>query len=243
MDALGAAQAVLALGLLPGGLVLALSGWTAVRLGGRSGEWSFDPRELFVLLLLDLAVAQAPVPSSPIPSLPPGSGAGPDVAVVVLLLAGALAAATPPARPGWRWLAGATTLAALLAVAYGAASLSLTAITGRPGVSLLAARAATAAAILVAAPILTSSWRLSSATEATLLAGMAILAFSLVPPAGLPAWAAALATGLTVVAATGYATAVLRWRASLLVAQPNLGVACLLSGAAAVAAVLISVLA
>jgi hypothetical protein len=242
MDALGAAQAALALGLLPGGLVLALSGWIAARLGGRPGLWSFDARELFVLLLLDLAVAQAPLPSSPIPSLPPGSGAGPDIAVVALLLAGALAAATPRARPGWRWLVAATAVTAMLAVSFGAASLSPPAIIGQPGGSLLAARAATAAAILVATPILTATWRLSPAAEATLLTGTAILALSLVLPPGLPAWAAALATAVTLVAATGYAAAAVRWRESLSRAQQNLGVACLLSGVAAVAAVLVSAL-
>lgn len=243
MDALGAAQAVLALALLPGGLVLALSGWVAQRLGGRSSLWSFDARELFTLLLLDLAVAQAPLPASPIPSLPPGSGSGPDIAVVALLIAGALAAATSPGRPGWRWVSAAAAVTAVLALGFGAASLSLSAIVGQPGASLLAARIATAAAILVAAPALTSSWRLSSAAEATLLAGIGLIALSLVVPAGLPAWAAAAATTMAAAGAAGYAAAAMRWRDPLSRVQPSLGVVCLLSGAAALAAVLVSVLA
>jgi len=242
VDALGAAQTVLALGLFPGGLVLALSGWAAQRLGGRTGLWSFDARELFTLLLLDLAVAQAPVPSSPIPSLPPGSGSGPDVAVVAILIAGALAAATTPGRPGWRWVSGATAVTAVLALAFGAASLSLSAIVGQPGASLLAARIATAAAILVATSALISSWRLSSAAEATLLAGVGVIALALVVPTGLPAWAAALATAMVFAGATAYAGAVMRWRAPLSRVQRSLGVVCLLSGAAALAAVLVSVL-
>lgn len=243
MDALGAAQTVLALALLPGGLVLALSGWLAQRLGGRSGMWSLDARELFTLLLLDLAVAQAPLPSSPIPSLPPGSGSGPDIAVVALLTAGALAAATSPGRPGWRWVSAGAAVTAVLALAFGAASLSLSAIIGQPGASLLAARIATAAAILVATPLLTSSWRLSSAAEATLLAGMGLIALSLVVTAGLPAWAAAVATAMAVAGAAGYAAAAMRWRDPLSRMQPSLGVVCLLSAAAALAAVLVSVLA
>lgn len=243
MDALGAAQAVLALGLLPGGLVLGFSGWAAQRLGGRPGSWSFDARELFTLLLLDLAVAQAPLPASPIPSLPPGSGAGPDIVVVALLLGGAVAAATSSSRPGWRWVSGATAVAAVLALAFGAASLSLPAIVGQPGGSPLAARIATAAGILVATPAVTASWRLSSAAEATLLAGVGIIALSLVVPAGLPAWAAALATALAVLGATAYASALLRWRQPLVRGQTRLGVVCLLCGAAALAAVLVSVLA
>lgn len=243
MDALGAAQTVLALGLLPGGLVLALSGRAAQLLGGQhSGLWSADARELFTLLLLDLAVAQAPLPSSPIPSLPPGSGSGPDIAVVTLLVVGALANATSPGRPGWRWVTGATAVTAVLALAFGAATLSLPAIVGHPGASLVAARVGTAAAILVAAPALTSSWRLSNAAKSTLLAGVGVVALSLVVPVGLPAWAAALATALVVLGATGYAGAVVRWRAPLLAMQPSLGVLCLLSGAAALAAVLVSVL-
>lgn len=242
MDALGAAQAVLALGLLPGGLALALSGWAAQRLGGRSGLWSLDARELFTLLLLDLAVVQAPVPSSPIPSLPPGSGSGPDIAVVALLIVGALAAATTWGRPGWRWLDAAVAVTAVLALAFGAASLSLSAIVGQPGASLLAARVATVAAILVATPALTSSWRLSSAAEATLLAGVAVSALALVVPAGLAAWAAAMATALVFAGATGYAGAVMRWREPLSRLQRSLGIVCLLCGAAALAAVLVSVL-
>lgn len=243
MDALGVAEAVIALGLLPGGLVLGLSGWAAQRLGGRPGRWSFDARELFTLLLLDLAVAQAPLPASPIPSLPPGSGAGPDIAVVALLLGGAVAAATSAGRLGWRWVSGATAATAVLALAFGAASLSLPAIVGQPGASLLAARVATAAGILVATPALTFAWRLSSAAEATLLAGVGVIALSLVVPAGLPAWAAALATAAVVLGATAYAGALLRWREPLSRGQPSLGVVCLLCGAAALAAVLVSVLA
>lgn len=242
MDALGAAQAVLALGLLPGGLVLALAGLAAQRLGGRRGLWTLEARELVTLLLLDLAVAQAPLPSAPIPSLPPGSGSGPDTAVVALLIVGALAAATTPGRPGWRWVSGATAVTAVLALAFGAASLSLSAIVGQPGASLLAARIATAAAILVATPALTSSWRLSSAAEATLVAGTGIIALSLVVPAGLPAWAAAFATAMVVLGATAYAGTVMRWREPLSRVQRTQGVVCLLSGGAALAAVLVSVL-
>lgn len=222
--------------------MLGLSGWSALRLGGRSGMWWFDARELFTVLLLDLAVAQAPLPASPIPSLPPGSGAGPDIAVVALLLGGALAAATSAGRPGWRWVCGATAVTAVLALAFGAASLSLPAIVGQPGGSLLAAKAATAAGILVATPALTSSWRLSSAAEATLFAGVGVIALSLVAPAGLPAWAAALATAMVVLGATSYAGALVRWREPLSRVQPSLGVICLLCGAAALAAVLLSVL-
>ena len=243
MDALGFAQTALALGLFPGGLVLALSGCAVQRLARRSGLWTLDARELFTLLLLDLAVAQAPLPSSPIQSLPPGSGSGPDIAVVALLLAGALAAASPAGRPGWRWVTGAVSAGAVLALAFGAASLSFTSIVGQPGASLEAARAATTAAILVAAPMLTASWRLSSASEATFLAGAATVALSLLLPQGLPSWGAALASALAVIAATAYAGAIGRWRASLLRAHPSLGVVCLLSGAAALAAVLVSVLA
>lgn len=242
MDALGAAQTVLALGLLPGGLVLAFSGWAALRLGGGSGLWSFDARELFTLLLLDLAVAQAPVPASPIPSLPPGSGSGPDIAVVALLIVGAVAAATLPGRDGWRWVSGVAAVTAVLALAFGAASLSLEAIVGQPGASSLAARVATTVAILVATPALTSPWRLSSAAEATLRVGVAVVALALVVPAGLPGWAAALATAMIVAGATVYGGSVLRWREPLSRLQPSLGVACVLAGGAALAAVLVSVL-
>lgn len=243
MDALGFAQTALALGLFPGGLVLALSGATAQRLARRSGLWTLNTREVFTLLLLDLAVAQAPLPSSPIQSLPPGSGSSPDIAVVALLLAGVLATATAAGRSGWGWVTAVVAVSAVLSLAFGAASLSLTTIVGQPGASLEAARAATTAAILVAAPMLTASWRLSPAAEGTVLAGTAIVALSVLLPQGLPTWGAALTSALALIAAAAYAGAVTRWRASVSRAQSSLGVVCLLSGAAALAAVLVSVLA
>lgn len=243
MDALGAAQTALALGLLPGGLVLALAGWLAGAAGGRRGVWSVNLPEVSALLLLDLAVAQAPISASPIGSLPPGQGAAPDIAVVALLFAAAVAVAMPGARPGWHWALGGALAAAALTIAFGAASLSLPAITGHPGTSMLAARAAAAAALLLAGPALTGGCRLSAAGEATLLAGLAILGLALLNPTGLGAWQAALATVLTLVAATAYAAAVVRWRAELARFRGESGVACLCAVGATLAAVLVGVLA
>ncbi|HEX6538326.1 MAG TPA: hypothetical protein VF155_04010 [Candidatus Dormibacteraeota bacterium] len=242
MDALGAAEAVLALALLPGGLLLASAGWLGAAAAGRRGLWSLGPREVVVLLLTDLAVAQAPLPGSPITTLPPGQGAAPDIAVVALLIAAAVATATSERRPGWPWVIAGTLSGAALTVALGAASLSLPAITGHPGASMLAARAAVAVAVLVAAPALTWGSRLSPPGEATLLAGLGLLGLSLLSPPALPAWQAALATALAAVAAAAYAGAVLRWRARLASLQVESGVACLAAGAAAVAAVLVGTL-
>lgn len=239
MDALGAAEAVLALALLPGGLTLAFAGWVGAASAGRRGVWSLDAREVVALLLADLAVAQAPLPGSPISSLPPGQGAAPDIAVVAMLVAAAVAAATSERRPGWPWVIAATLAGAALTIAFGAASLSLPAITGHPGASMLAARAALAVALLVAGPVLTSGCRLSPVGEATLLAGLALLGLSLLSSPALPAWQAALATALAAVAAAAYAGAVLRWRAPLARLHAEAGIACVLAVTAAVAAVLI----
>jgi hypothetical protein len=133
VDPLGLAQTTLALGLFPGGVVLALAGWLAARLAGRRGGWALDRRELFVLLLLDLAVAQAPVAGSPIASLPPGHGASANIAVVAAVVAAALVAASRETARGMRVAAAVVVVAAALALAVGAASLSLPAITGHPG--------------------------------------------------------------------------------------------------------------
>lgn len=237
---LGVAETVLALALFPGGIVLALSGWGAARLAGRRGTWSLDRREVFVLLLLDLAVAQAPVAGSFIPSLPPAQGAAPNIAVVAAVLAAALAVAS--AETGRRRRVGAAlvVMSASMALALGAASLSLPAITAHPGAGMLAARAATAAALLAAAPALTAGWRLSPIAEATVLAGVALLALSLVTPTGLSGAAMVLAAASTVVAAVLYATAVLRLRGHLLRSEPLLGVVWGLAGAGAIAAVVVT---
>ncbi|MGH7685715.1 MAG: hypothetical protein ACREN2_02700 [Candidatus Dormibacteria bacterium] len=242
MDALGAAQAVLALALIPGGALLAASGWAAAAAAGRRGTWSLEARELFALLLLDVAVAQAPLPGSPIGTLPPGQGAAPNLAVAALLLAGALVAAMPPTRRRLPLMLAAILVAAALAVGFGAASLSLPAIMGHPGAAMLAARAGLAAAVLLAGPVLTSGSRLSAAGEATLLAGLALLVLSLLAPPGLPAWQAALAAAAVVTVAVAYAAGVLRWRAQLAQIDAGTGVACVLAGAATLAAVTISTL-
>ena len=243
MDALGAAEAVLALALLPGGVLLGLTGWIGAAAAGRPGLWKLDAREVFALLLLDLAVAQAPLPGSPIATLPPGQGSAPDIAVVFVLVAAALAAATSRRRPGWPWVIAATLTAAALTMALGAASLSLPAITGHPGASMLAARVAVAVAVLASAPVLTAGCRLSAAGEATLLAGLALLGLSLLTPPSPPAWQAALSTALAAIAAVAYAGAALRWRPALAGLQSATGVTCVIAGAAAVAAALIGTLA
>jgi hypothetical protein len=107
---------------------------------------------------------------------------------------------------------------------------------------MLAARAGLAAAALLAGPVLTSGSRLSAAGEATLLAGLALLVLSLLAPPGLPAWQAALAAAAMVAVAVAYAAGVLRWRAQLARIDSGTGVACVLAGAATLAAVTISTL-
>ena len=233
---------MLALVLFPGGLLLAVSGWSAAAAAGRRGTWSLDAREVSALLLLDVAVAQAPLPGSPIGTLPPGQGAAPNLAVAALLVAGALLAAIPPTRRRMPMMLAAVVVAAALGVAFGAASLSLPAITGHPGAAMLAARAGLVAAVLLAGPALTSGTRLSAAGEATLLAGTALLALSLLAPPGLPARQAAMASASVAVVAAAYAASVLRWRAQLARIDAGTGVACALAGAATLAAVTISTL-
>lgn len=240
MDVLGVAQTILALGVFPGGVVLALCGVSAARLAGRRSGWSADPRELFALLLLDLAVAQSPIAGSFIPSLPAASGATPNIAVVAVVLAAALTLAAPETARRRRAAAAAVVLAASMALAVAAASLGLPSITGHPGGAMLAARAATAAALLAAAPALTAGSRLSASAEASLLAGLALLGLSLVTPAGLSGGAVALAAASTVGAAVLYAASVLRLRPHLLRAEPLLGAVWGLAGAGAIAAAVIA---
>ena len=240
MDPLGVADAVLALALYPGGLLLLALGWGASRVAGFAGRWTPNAREVAVLVVLDAAVASAPLPGSLVTSLPPAAGAAPNLVVVAVLVAAAAALAAPERWTPRPILTGLMAVAAVTALAVGAASLSLPAIVGQPGIAMQAARAAAAAAMLVAAPIVAGSRRLSPPGRATVIAGLGLLGLSLaVPPVSGGGEAAVTAASVVVVSAL-YAACVQRWRAAMVRAQSQLSVLTGLLCAAAIAAVTVA---
>ena len=241
MDPLGLAEAVLALAVYPGGVLLLVLGWGACRLSGFSGGWAPNVREVAVLVLIDAAVASAPIPGSLVSSLPPAAGAAPDLAVVVVLIAAATALAAPERWTARPVVTGLFAVAALTGLAVGAASLSLPAIVDQPGPEMAAARAAAAAALLVAGPIVAVSRRLAPPTRTTVSAGLGLLGLSLAAPAADGGAQAALTAAAVVVLAAVYAACAQRWSEVVVRAQPQLSVLTGLLCAASVAAVVLAV--
>ena len=206
MDALGLVEAVIALAVYPGGLFLALTA-AAVRRGAglRGGAGGIPAAGLAALVAAGFAASLAPLPASPATVLPPVAGAEPNLVVASILLAAAVALA---ARGGWdarRLFAAGVAVVSLGTLAAAATTLALPSIDAAPGNTLVAARAATATALLVAAPFFCRTFGAGpAAVRAALTATAAILAFSLVTPAQLTGGAAALASLAVFAAALVY---------------------------------------
>lgn len=236
MDPLGVAEAVLAITVYPGGLFLALAVWGPARLAGASWRRMPTPRELGALVALDLAVAMAPLPASPATSLPPAGGPGPDLVVMAVLVAAAVALTAPRPWSARRLAAGAAIIAALSLAAIAAASLGLVAIAGQPGAEMEAVSAFAAAAVLAAAPEICGSPRRAPLTRPVVLVGVALLGLSLLVPAGLVGWAALAGAVAAGVAGAGYGCLVIFGDAWLQRVQTAISALC---GALAAAAIVV----
>ena len=235
MDALGLVDAVIALAVYPGGLFLAITAWALRRGAGlRGGARGIPASGLAALAMAGFAVSLAPLPASPATVLPPVAGAAPNLVVASILLAAAVALA---ARGGWdarRLFAGGVAMVSLAALAAAVTTLAMPSIDAAPGNAMIAARAATALALLLAAPFFCRTFGAGPpAVRAALTATAAILAFSLVTPAQLTGGAAALASLAVFAAATAYGV-VLRLLGRLIRAEHR-GVLTLAAAAAAVA--------
>ena len=235
MDPVGLAQAVLALAVFPGGALLAAVAGLAARAGHGPVSAALGAREVAALVLVDAAVALAPLPGSPVASLPPGVGASPDLAIAAILLT----AAVTVARAGWtgrQALGAGAAVVSAAALAAGAASLSLPAIVAAPGTAMLAARAAAAVALLVAGGAAVAGSELPLRSRAALLAGIGLLACALPAPVPAKTWQAAVTSAIIAVAALLYASAAL-WLAPRLQRMALLpGVAAAVCCAATIAA-------
>ncbi|MFN2582819.1 MAG: hypothetical protein ABR498_08785 [Candidatus Dormibacteria bacterium] len=208
MDALGVAAAVLALAVYPGGAALLVVGWSAWRLAGGK-TLVLNTLDVVAVALLDVGVALAPLPGSPISSLPPGSGVAPNLVVmaVVFGIAVACAASGRWTRDRTAAVAAAAASAAVLAIA--AASVSLPGIAGLPGPAMLAARISTAVSVLAAGAAVAAMIR-SGLTRAMTVAGFAVAGLSVLVPAGVTGWRGACAAVLVETATVVLAIVVMR---------------------------------
>ncbi len=242
MDPLGVLQAVIGLAAYPGGLLLVAAALLFRAAAGlHAGRQPLAAGGVAGMALADVAVALAPLPHSPVESLPPAAGAAPNLAVAVMLLAAALSLAA-----GGRWdrrhlVAALIALVPLAAIAAGAATLSLPTISVLPAAAPLAARAGAAAALLLTAPLLCDAFgRGAAAQRAVLTAACAILALSLLTPANLDGAQAALAAAAVVAGVAAYGV-LLRAAREVVRRAPVvvLGIATL-AGVASVAAVAVA---
>jgi len=239
MDPLGVLQAVVALAVYPGGLFLAGLVYLAGRLA-RAPRWhALRPRELAALITIDLAVAGAPLPSSPAGSLPPTAGAAPNLVVAALLVAASVVLVAPRRGDSRRVLSAAAATTAISLAVVATASLALTTITAQPGGVVAAVRAIAALAVLIAAPQLCGSPAGPALGRRAVLTGMALLGLSLLIPAGLAGWAAVAGAAASAAATIIYVVLVSSTHALLMRAQTVLTAACGALGAAAIVVVFV----
>lgn len=239
MDPLGILDAIVALAVYPGGLFFGGLVWLLGRLV-RAPRWpALRPRELAAIVTIDLAVAAAPLPSSPAGSLPPTAGAAPNLAVTALLVAASVVLVAPRHWDARRLVsaAGAVTAGALAVVAT--ASLALPAITGEPGGQAVAVRAIAAAAILLATPLLGGSLTDDLLGRRVVLTGMALLGLSFLVPAGLAGWPAVAGASVAGAATILYVVLINAAQALIARMQTVLSTLCAVLGAAAIVVVFV----
>jgi hypothetical protein len=207
MDALGLLFAFASLTVYPGGLYLLVIAW-GVRHGGRlpaAGERTSAAGWL-AMLAAAAAVSLAPLPGSPVSSLPPNGGVSPNLVAASILLAAAVGLGTGGGWTRRRLAVAVAVVIAAVMLAVATASLSLTVITAIPGTTLSAARACAAAALLIGAPLLCQPFsRAPVLVRAFLLSSLAVFALALVVSPQRQGWQALAAAIIVAVAAVSYA--------------------------------------
>jgi hypothetical protein len=210
MDALGLLFAFASLTVYPGGLYLALIA-SGVRRAARlpSAAERITPAGWLAMLAATAAVSLAPLPGSPVSSLPPNGGVSPNLVAAVVLLAAAVGLG---AGGGWtrrRLFVAVAVLVAAVMLAVATTSLSLTVVTAIPGTMLSAARACAAAALLVGAPLLCQPFsRAPVIVRSVLLSALTVFALALVVSPQRQGWQALAAAMIVVAAAVSYAAVI-----------------------------------
>jgi hypothetical protein len=241
MDPLGLLLEAVAIAVYPGGLFLAGLAWLTHVAGATPASTAIDGRGVASIVAATLAAAMASLPGSPAAAIPPPSGAAPNLAAAVLLLfvAGALAAPEP-----WsfrrRAVLGVSGISMLL-LGLVAASFSIPALAGAGGSGAAAARILAAVTALTAVPLVVQPHLTGGSATArltVLAATVEVVLSTLIPPS--LRWEPAILAVLAVVVATALYALLLRvGRAATQREHPSLvAIAIACCGAATVAALL-----
>jgi hypothetical protein len=207
MDALGLFFAFASLTVYPGGLYLSLIAW-GVRRAARLPETTerVSPAGWLAMVAATAAVSLAPLPGSPVSSLPPNGGVSPNLVVAGVLLAAAIGLGAAGSWTRRRLVVALAVVVSAVMLAVATASLSLTVITAIPGTALIAARACAGAALLVGAPLLCQPFsRAPVLVRAVLLSSLTVFALALVVSPQRQGWEAFATAIIVAVAAATYA--------------------------------------
>jgi hypothetical protein len=228
MDALGAALAVLALGVYPGGLYLLFLSRCAGWFGGLApGTRSLERADVLALVAAFAAAALTPLPGTPAAVLPPQGGASPDAILVGVLAALAVAAPGGGSWSRWRTAGVTATGAGALVLAGAAGSLSLLSIAALPGAGMTAARSLAGAALITVAPLAAGTdGAAPRIVRSTVMTMLMLIGASLMVPSGIH--------DASVVAAAAVVSAAVLGCAAALRAAPLLGSGSSLLGAGGV---------
>jgi len=216
VDPIGVLAAVLAIGVYPGGLFLALAAvlhrWTARHRRAVIGPPpSITPAAAVAVVGATVAAGMLPLTGSPALRLPPPGGVAGNLVAVGVLLAVSVDLGAGSIRAS---VLAAAAAVPVLGLAAAAGTVSVMVIAAVPDAAGLLARAIAAVLLVLAGASTGATW-----TASAVAAALALAASALVVPAALgdvPAPVAALAC-LAVVAASGVLTRwSVRWRTGLL---------------------------
>jgi len=242
MDPLGLLLAVVAIAVYPGGLLLAALAWLTHWAGNLPPGTRLDTRSLAAIVIAALAASMASLPGSPAAALPPPGGATPNLAAAVLLLfvAGALAAPEPWSfrRLALLGLGGVS----MLLLGLLASSFSIPALAGVGGAGASTARILAAIAALTAVPLVVQPHLATGAVTARLTvvaATVEVVLSTLLPPT--PHWeAATVAVAALVAGVVLYALLLRVGRAVTQREHPSLVAIAAICGTAATVAAIIA---
>lgn len=202
MDPLSVLRALLALGVFPGALLLAVCTGLAAAIAGIPRGRRATLEDVVAIAAAVAASGVAPLPGSPLNDLP----AGIALPSILLFVAVSVVWGTTSAWPRGRVIVAASVVTAVLCLALPATTLSATTVAGYPGRVETVARVLVAIAILAALPLVAEPFVATSSrwSRAAVTASILVLASSLVTAGEGGATPAVLAVGAVLGGVVGY---------------------------------------